>query len=101
MVRLCTSRARSQPTGVQLYWLLNVVGKWSGHSRGLQDPAQSSAECRLSGWLAGWLVSVLNIMPVHQSTFWGEIQIKEPLGQKQDMGEAHQTFCTLSLLCLT
>lgn len=74
-------------------WLVNGLDT-VGVSRTQPSPLLSAV------WLVGWLVSVLNIMPVHQSTFWGEIQIKEPLGQKQDMGEAHQTFCTLSLICL-
>ena len=68
-----------------------LVGKWSGHSRGLQDPTQSFAERYLDGWLVG---KCFDIMPMHESTFWREIQTKEPLGQKQHMGEAHQAFCT-------
>ena len=68
-----------------------LVGEWSGHRRGLQDPTQSFAECYLHGWLVG---KCFDIMSMHESTFWREIQTKEPLRQKQGMGEAHQAFCT-------
>lgn len=56
-----------------------LVGKLFGHSGGLQGPAQPFAECDLVGWLVG---KRLNIMPMCESTLWGEIQIKGTLGQK-------------------
>lgn len=65
-----------------------VWAQW-GTSRALPSPLLSTI------WLIDWLVSVLNIMPVCESTLWGEMQIKRPLGQKWNMGVAYQAFMYL------